>query len=160
MEFMTDSVRLSMPPVPARPRRALTERELLGLLRAADVLMPASGPEPAASRAPGFVPSLDVALGARLDAFELIAAEGDRLSTLNDEELAADLRRLATTEPATFQPLSTVLAGAYLQIPEVRAAIGYPGQHRKHPQFDEAANDIMDGILDSVIERGSVYTPA
>jgi hypothetical protein len=48
---------------------------------------------------------------------------------------------------------------AYLMIPEVRTAIGYPGQRRHHPQFDEAANQITDGILDPVVERGPVYTP-
>lgn len=155
---MTVSGRLSMPST-VKPRE-LTERELRGLLRAADVLIPTSGPLPAASQVPGFEPSLERALVARIDAFESIAAEGDRLSTLTDEELAADLRRLAEQEPATFRPLSTVLAGAYLLLPEVRAAIGYPGQHRQHPQFDEAANEIMDGILDPVIDRGPTYTPA
>jgi hypothetical protein len=157
---MTDFGRMSMPATATSLPRGLTERELRGLLRAADVLIPESGANPAASRAPGFEPALERALLARLDAFELIAAEGARLGALNDEEIAAELRLLAAEEPTTFQPLSTVLAGAYLLIPEVREAIGYPGQHRKHPQFDEAANEIMDGILDPVIDRGSIYTPA
>jgi len=154
---MTVPDRQSFPAAVRRLPRALTERELHGLLRAADVLIPESGAAPAASQAPGFESSLDVALVARIDAFELIAGHGGRLCSLSDRELAAELRRLAAEEPAVFQPLSTVLAGAYLLIPEVRSAIGYPGQHRKHPQFDEAANEIMDGILDPVIERGSVY---
>jgi hypothetical protein len=157
---MPDVVRLSMPVTTKRLPRELTEREFRGLLRTADVLIPASGQNLGASEAPGFGQSLERALVARVEAFELIAAEGDRLSTLTDDEVAADLRRLAATEPITFQSLSTVLAGAYLLLPEVRAAIGYPGQHRNHPQFDEAANEIMDGILDPVIERGSIYTPA
>jgi hypothetical protein len=54
--------------------------------------------------------------------------------------------------------VSAVLAGAYLMVPEIRAAIGYPGQHRSHPPFDLAVEEIMDGILDPVIERGSIYT--
>jgi hypothetical protein len=157
---MPDVGRLSMPATTKRLPRELTGRELRGLRRAADVLIPPSGPNLGASQARGFEQSLERALIARVEAFELIAAEGDRLSTLTDAELAADLRRLAATDPTAFQPLSTVLAGAYLLLPEVRTAIGYPGQHRSHPQFDEAANEIMDGILDPVINRGSIYTPA
>jgi hypothetical protein len=149
-----------MPATARRLPRELTERELRGLLRAADLLIPKSGSNFAASQAPGYAPALEQALLARLDAFELIATEGVRIDAMGDEEIAAELRRLDAEEPATFQVLSTVLAGAYLLIPEVRVAIGYPGQHRKHPQFDEAANEIMDGILDPVIERGSIYTSA
>jgi hypothetical protein len=155
---MNDSGRLSMPNPARRLPRELTEPERRGLLRVADVLIPSTDSDPAASQAPGFESSLERALLARMDAFELITGEGARLEPLGDAELAAELRRLADEEPASFQPLSTVLAGAYLLIPEVRAAVGYPGQHRKHPQFDEAANEIMDGILDPVINRGSIYT--
>jgi hypothetical protein len=157
---MNDSIRLSMPNAARRLPRDLTGFELRGLLRTADVLIPGTDSDPTASQAPGFESMLERALLARADAFELIAAEGARLEPLTDAELSAELRRLAAEEPETFQPLSTVLAGAYLLIPDVRAAVGYPGQHRKHPQFDEAANEIMDGILDPVIDRGSIYTPA
>jgi 3-oxoadipate enol-lactonase len=31
------------------------------------------------------------------------------------------------------------------------------GQVRSHPRFDEAAEEIMEGILDPVFEQGSVY---
>jgi hypothetical protein len=146
-------------PVKRLPRE-LTEGELQGLLRAADVLIPETASSPAASQAPGFVSMLERALIARADAFDLIAAEGARLGDLGDAEIETELRRLAGEDPDTFQPLTTVLAGAYLLIPEVRAAIGYPGQHAKHAQFDEAANEIMDGILDPVIDRGPIYTQA
>lgn len=157
---MNDPIRLSLPPDSNRTPRALTDRELAGLRRVAAQLIPASGDHPAADETPGFDACLGRALAARLDAFELVAAEGERLGELDAAALAAELRRLERDEPATFHPLSTVIAGAYLLVPEVRAAIGYPGQHRKFPQFDEAANDIMDGILDPVIERGPRYTPA
>ncbi len=157
---MIDSHRLSFPVAARRLPRSLSERELRGLMRSADVLIPGSGVDSPASQTPGFEAALLRALAARIDAFELIVVEGDRLGPLTDKELAAELRRLAATEPATFQPLSTVLAGAYLLIPEVREAIGYPGQHREHAQFDEAANEIMDGILDPVIDRGPIYKSA
>jgi len=44
-------------------------------------------------------------------------------------------------------------------VPEVRVAVGYPGQSRRVPKVDEAANEIGDGILDPVLERGHFYVP-
>lgn len=152
--------RLSVPDQRARPPRAPTDEELRGLLRVADVLIPRSGAMPAGSQAPGYETWLARALAARPDAFEAVLAAATRLGGLGDAELATELRRLCADEPLEFHPLSAVVAGAYLMVPEIRAAIGYPGQERKHPRFDEAAEEIMDGILDPVIERGSIYTPA
>src|SRR3954447_5591908 len=79
-EALTDRIRLSSPPAADRLPRVLTDPELSGLRRAADVLIPASGTNPAASRAPGYERHLEQALVARLDSFELIAAEGSRLA--------------------------------------------------------------------------------
>ena len=56
-----------------------------------------------------------------------------------------------------FEVLSGLLAAAYLLIPEVRTAIGYPGQANRPPRFDEAVEQVMSGILDPVIDRGPVY---
>jgi hypothetical protein len=154
----TDNIRLSAPVYHRRPPRDLTDGELTGLLRIADVLIPQSGEMPPASRAPEFEHWLSRALAARADAFEGVAAEGARFADIQSDALENEVRALARERPELFQPLSAVLAGAYLMIPQIRSAIGYPGQQRNHPRFDEAAEEIMDGILDPVIERGSIYT--
>ena len=57
-----------------------------------------------------------------------------------------------------FQPLSAVVAGAWLPMPAVRER-RYPGQRRDPAPFDQAANEIGSGILDPVLARGTVYTP-
>jgi len=41
----------------------------------------------------------------------------------------------------------------------VRARIGYPGQRRDPARFEEAVDQLSDGILDPVIARGPIYTP-
>jgi hypothetical protein len=149
---------LSIPVHAKAPPRPLTDEERRALLAIADVLIPASGELPAASSAPDFERWLDRALASRPEAFDDITAIATQL--VNSEDLSGAVRELAAERPDAFQPVSAVLAGAYLMVPDVRKAIGYPGQERKHPRFDEAAEEIMDGILDPVIERGAIYTPA
>jgi hypothetical protein len=53
--------------------------------------------------------------------------------------------------------LSAVLAGAYLLVPEVKSAVGYPGQRRDPAGLEEAVDEISDGILDPVLERGHFF---
>jgi predicted aconitase with swiveling domain len=74
-------------------------------------------------------------------------------------DVEPELRRLAETPGSGFEDLAGVIAGAYLLVPEVRRAAGYPGQAARPPRFDEAAEQIMDGILDPVIERGPIFRP-
>ncbi len=69
------------------------------------------------------------------------------------------LRALHAEQPEQFQALSAVVAGAWLLIPAVRARIGYPGQRRDPARLEEAADQISDGILDPVLDRGRIYTP-
>ncbi len=152
--------RLSAPQQPTRLPRELTPQEERGLLRSADILIPQHGEMPAASQAPDYGNWLTRALTARPESFDRVVAAAARLETFDDAALAPELRRMSKDEPELFQPLSAILAGAYLMVPEVREAIGYPGQERNHPRFDEAAEEIMDGILDPVIERGAFFTPA
>ena len=147
---------MSVPPYRAAPPRDLTEAERAALIAVADVLIAPSGGIAPPSGQQSYARWLDRALAARRDAFEEVVSTARRL-TEGAGGLAARTRDLAASDPSLFQSLSTVLAGAYLMIPEVRREIGYPGQERKHPRFDEAAEEIMDGILDPVIERGPVY---
>jgi hypothetical protein len=152
-----DPIQLSVPELPDRLPRELTAAEQRGLARVADFLIPARGGLPKASDAPGFADALDIALIARADSFESVVETAAGLGELPAEKLGGRLRRLAAEDPVHFGVLSAVLAGAYLILPEIRQAIGYPGQERRRAQFDEAAEEIMSGILDPVVARGPIY---
>jgi hypothetical protein len=121
--------RLSVPPKFAAPR-PLTSAEVSALRAIADVLIPASGDNPAATSEPDFDAWLVRAVDARADAFGAIAAFLGQL----------------------------VVAGAWLLTSTVRDRIGYPGQRRDPARFEEAVDQISGGILDPVIARGPVYT--
>ena len=154
---MSQGSRLSAAAYVPRPPRALTHDERRALLRIADTLIPdgASGPRP--SGCADYGSFLGRALAARRDAFDAILALATTLADVPADGLEAELRRLSEDCDSAFQPLSAVLAGAYLMQPEVRSAIGYPGQAQRPPQFDQAAEEIMNGILEAAIERGPVW---
>jgi hypothetical protein len=151
--------RLSVPPRVTRPPRGLTERELTTLLRIADCLIPATGPNPAGSASEDYTAHLLLALGARSDVFDRVMAGVESLADVPDDRLWAALKQLWSTDLETFNPLSSIVAGAYFMTPQIKALIGYPGQQRDPAPVDEAANEI-DGLIDPVIERGPIYVPA
>jgi hypothetical protein len=153
---MSQPLRLSVPDSPRRPPRPVSDEELRGLLAIADVLIPGTSDMPAASAAPKIDDWLGVALAARRDVFDEVLMLATSLGRLPSAMLSDELRRLSDAEPERFEPLSAVIAGAYLMVPEVRRAIGYPGQVRRFPPFDQAAEEITSGILDPVIERGII----
>ncbi|MDQ6815862.1 MAG: hypothetical protein M3018_00435 [Actinomycetota bacterium] len=147
----------SVPRYEPDPPRTLREEERTALLAIADILIPAARALPRASAVPDYVSWLHRALAARSDAFDDVIDTVARLQRIEPSALPAALSQLSETEPASFQALSAVLAGAYLMVPEVRRAINYPGQEARPAPFDEAAEQIMSGILDPVIERGPIY---
>lgn len=157
---MSSSGNPSLPPYRRKPLRPLAGDERAALHRVADALIPATDMLPAPSRLDELDRWLDRALAAQGEALESILAAATALPDPGGPELDAALRRLSSDDPVAFHALSSTVAGAYLMVPAVRRQIGYPGQRRHPPQFDEAANQIMDGILDPVLERGSIYTPA
>ena len=140
-----------------RPPRALTDRERRGFLAAADCLIPDGVLGARPSQQDSFRRWLDRALAARQDAFALVTALAARLSDLSPENVQVELRLLAGRPGSGFDELSTIVAGAYLMVEQVREALGYPEQAARPPRFDEAAEEIMSGILDPVQERGAVY---
>lgn len=149
-------INVSVPRHDRGPPRPLRDDELATLLRAADVLIPEAPGLPAGGGAPDYAAWLDRALAARSDAFETIVRAVERLQRVDAPEMLDALRRMSTEEPDRFHALSAVLAGAYLMGPKVRAHIGYPGQERRPAAFDEAAEELMSGILGPVIERGPI----
>ena len=152
--------RLSVPVRDTRPPRPLSESELATLLRVADTLIPAAGPNPKASDAENYLKYLELALAARRDAFAAVTAALQSLAAVPVEDLRAALRDLWATDKGTFDPLSAIVAGAYFMTPQIMELIGYPGQHRDTAGLEDAANELDTGILDPVLERGYIYVSA
>lgn len=151
-----EDVALSVPARFVTPR-ALTENEVRTLCAVADALIPAAGDNPGATQEPGFKESLVTAANARADAFDEITTALSKLSDLEPAEVDSELRRLHTDDEATFQPLSAVVAGAWLLLPTVRARIGYSGQKADPAPIELAVDEISSGILDDVMERGPIF---
>lgn len=127
----------------------------------ADCLVP-RGPdrEPAATEEPGYDEALQIAAHARSDAFDRVTTVLAQMDSLDPEALDHCLRDLAQRSPDVFQPLSTIVAGAWLLLPEVRARIGYPGQGRNVAPLEQAVDELSEGILDPVLDRGTIFVPA
>ena len=156
----TPKRRLSVPGRHTAPPRPLTDSELTTLLRIADCLIPASGENPAASDADEYLRYLNLALAARADVFDAVLSAVDKTAGLHGDDLRAEIKRMWAEDKFTFDPLSSILAGAYFMTPQVKALIGYPGQHRDAAGFEDAANELDTGILDPVLERGHFYVSA
>jgi hypothetical protein len=156
----SSSQRLSVPKRHTTPPRELSEAELATLLRIADCLVPESGPNPKASDAVDYSSYLQLALGARSDVFDVVIAGAEKLADVPDSEMWGALKELWASDKATFDPLSSILAGAYFMTPQIKELIGYPGQHRDPAPLEQAADEIATGILDPVLERGHFYVSA
>ncbi len=155
----TAELRLSVPPVRKDLPRALTPTEVSTSRRVADILIHGDDKLGAPSTFQEFPGQLDIALATRSDAFDLfvgLLVEAGRLG----ETLSEWVRQLHEEEPESFQALSSVMAGAYLLIPAVRLGIGYPGQSRDPAGIEEAVDELSDGIMDPVLERGHFFIPA
>jgi hypothetical protein len=151
--------RLSVPPRVTTPPRELSPAQRATLHRVADQLVPAAGANPSATQAPGFDGWLDRCIAARRDAIDLLLSTLDRLAGAGDLDQA--LRALhADDAEGRFHLISSIVAGAYLAGGDIRRLIGYPGQFRQPARVDEAAEELADGILDPVLERGHIYTSA
>lgn len=136
--------------------RPLTENEREALVAVGDALC-GGGKLPAPSETPRYAEWLDRALAARADAFDEVVAAAMGLEGLTLEGRREALRRMDARERPRFHTLSSVVAGAWLLVPEISAALGYPGQVAAPAAFDEAATQLETGILDPVIERGPFY---
>jgi hypothetical protein len=149
-------MRLSVPATRRLPR-SLTTAEQATYLRVADTLCPGRGDAEDPSTYEELPQLLEVALTARSEAFAVIVGLLRQAET--EADLGAWLRALHDADREGFQALSAVAAGAYLMVPAVQEAVGYPGQGRRVPTVDQAADELGDGILDPVLERGHFYVP-
>ncbi len=148
--------------VPARvtARRDLSADERATLIRVAEALIPPAGGYPGARGVADYQAWVSRAIAARAEHFEVLVTRLGMLAELSGAPLLAALRQMSTGDPDGFGVLSAVVAGAYLMAPSIRAMLGYPGQVRSLPRHDEAADQLSDGILDSVIARGLAHRDA
>jgi hypothetical protein len=153
-------VRLSVPLRIKNAQRELSEDEWAILEAAADCLIPASSTSPAASAAANYRDWVRRALAARAEHFELVIECLEELESDDVGSIWPRLKELNDNDPDKFFVFSSVVAGAYLMVPEVRTAIGYPGQGNAAPGLTEAADQLEDGILDPVVARGPIFVRA
>jgi hypothetical protein len=131
------------------PRRAV-------LAAVADVLIPKGDGMPSASEAGVAGRWLDEVLRLRPDFGPPLATVLDNMKGVDP---AAAVARVRTEDPAGFGVLAEVVAGGYFLNPEVRKAIGYPGQQSVPIQQEDPPDYEQDGLIASVISRGRVYRP-
>jgi hypothetical protein len=111
---------------------------------------------PSASQAGVAEQWLDAVLTALPEVAEPLAA---LLLTLAGQDPAVAAARLQNEDPASFDLLCTVVAGAYFLNPDVRRSIGYPGQQPVPIQVESPPDYEQDGLLASVLSRGPIYRP-
>ena len=143
------------------PPRPLTEVQLETLLAVADVLIPASGPNPAASSAPSYREWLDLAIAARTADFDTLLSIVASFEGLvgDPQNIDIALRRLNAEFPDRFYLMTAVLSAAYYMIPEIRTIMKVPPLEPSPIGETEAADDLSDGILEVVRKRGPIFTP-
>ena len=128
------------------------ERQTLAAL--ADLLIPEGTGMPSASQAGVAGPWLDEVLRSRPDLVDDLQRV---LARAADHAPAAALEHLQRDEPDDFAILAVVVPGAYYMNPEIRARIGYPGQQAVPIEASEPPDYEEDGLLRSVIERGTIF---
>jgi hypothetical protein len=138
----------------------LTEAEQACLFAIADILIPAVDAGLGAAQVRAYSELLDVAVSARTESFPRFEEGLALLAQVSDRITFETLREMSVSHPLQFEVISSVILGAYLLAPEVRAAIGQPGPTRRIAPLLEAADELASGILDPVIERGPIYVAA
>ncbi|WP_280462433.1 hypothetical protein [Nocardia carnea] len=130
------------------------ERETAYLL--GEELIPPQDGELSADQAGVSAEFLDRVLALRPD---LVPPFRELLGRARDQEPRDFCERLMADEPAEFQKLTFVLAGAYLMSPRVRTRLKYRGQIGE-PQLGGPQPEYTEtGILTQVRERGPIYRP-
>jgi hypothetical protein len=136
----------------------LTQEERDVLYDVADVLIPATDTMPALRTADADGEWLDRAVAARADLLPALRQSLHTLSGIHD--LAIALRGLHGNDRATFNVLTTFVAGSYYMVPRVRELIGYPGQRRAPAPIDLAANELSDEIFEGALNYDGGYRHA
>ena len=130
------------------------EREVFAAL--ADVLIPAAEGMPAASAVDVQGAMLDRILGLRPDLVEAFRRGLAAAAGIPTADAAAALNR---DDAEAFGAIGIVVSAGYYMTPAVRDLIGYPGQVKRPPDPDETPEYVANGMLQQVIDRGSIFVP-
>lgn len=155
---MTGNDRLSVPQVKKSAGLSAKETEVLTAI--ADVLIGGTETDPTPSSLESYEKSIDIAVAARTRDIAKVLNLIAEFEGLDAAGIDAQLRSWDKERAEEFQIISSIVAGSYFMLPEIKKLIGYPGQVRNIPKVDDAANDLADGILEPVIERGAIYVSA
>jgi hypothetical protein len=140
----------------ATMERQLDAKQRQRLAELSDELISGGLGLPCASKANVHKRWIDRALKARPDLFNqfvsVLSVDGDPADVISN--LRKDNRQ-------NFMDFWFIIAGAYLMNPSVCRLLGLPGNApKKQPALpDESDHYLEDGLLDSVISRGSIYRP-
>jgi hypothetical protein len=121
-----------------------------------DVLIPSGDGMPSASEAGVAERWLDEVLALRPDFGPPLIAVLDGVKGIDPADAVAKLR---SDDPAGFGVLAEVVAGGYFLNPDVRSAIGYPGQQAVPIVAEQPPDYEQEGLIASVIARGPIYRP-
>jgi len=133
------------------------DRQRTTLGRLADALIPAGDGMPSASQAGVAGRWLDEVIRLRPDFGPALAGMLERYAAIDAEMAITDLQ---TSDPGSFFVLTEVVAGGYFLNPQVRQAIGYPGQQSVPIVPEQPPDYERDGLLAPVVVRGPIYRPA
>ncbi len=128
------------------------------LIELADQLIPANHQMPAASEAGVADVQLTVVLEARPDLVDPLR----RVLSLAGGELPAleFLNALQSSDPEGHEALVLALVGGYYTSPRVVQLLGYPGQNAAVVTPDIYPPYVEEGLLESLMERGSLFRQA
>ncbi|WNV75073.1 hypothetical protein [Geodermatophilus sp. DSM 44513] len=129
----------------------LTEDDRRRYGELADVLVPSAEGMPSATQAEVHTHWVDQALQARPD---LGVGLRRALELTGGLPAEAAVEMLNAQHSPVFDALGTVTAGAYFLNPDVRQALGYPGQVPQ-PIVDDV--DTYADLLEHVLDRGPIY---
>ncbi|WP_374379624.1 hypothetical protein [Dongia sp.] len=129
-------------------------RDVFGQI--ADLLIPAYKHLPAATTVGVHRALLDDVLTFRPD---IVEAFFRGLATIGADTLSADLNNLYRSDPEAFGAISLAASGGYYMSPEVRTALGYPGQESLTYNPHAVPDYLVDHLLERVSLRGPVYRP-
>jgi hypothetical protein len=122
----------------------------------ADRLIPAYGRMPAASAVDVQHAMLDLALQSRPD----LAEDFSRgLAACSATAASESINALFRQDHTAFAAVNLMAVAAYYMSDVVRRLIGYPGQ--ESPPYDphETPGYLVDGSLERVVRRGTLYRP-
>lgn len=128
-------------------------RDEIDRLRAlADALLPGSEKSPAATDLEDFEQLVSQAANALRGE---IAGIRSAIEALPSSITRDSVARFSESSPKAFELVSLVLVGAYFMAASVKSVLGLPTGPRYAPSRMQIADELEDGLLDPVMERGS-----